>query len=299
MTFKEKFKRLMQEQGLTAARVADLTGLSRSSISGYIHGQAEPPLDRKRKLARALGVQETYFEEFLPAAEITADESINLPVDVAAKLMTKSREFVEKGLSWRGWRSQYNSNLFEKARVPMEEVLARYGIRKNRGGFISCPFHLEKTASCKIYEKSFYCFGCGAGGDAVSFVSKMERCTPLEAAKKLVPGYVPESFAERRSRVKTQIEQEQDEKRKQQTLRTLLTIARELVRAAQGHTADESPSGLWLMSMQKLDRVEWLTERVAEMEFSEFRNIYGEEVKELAEQFKRYVAECGQIHSDF
>lgn len=54
--------------------------------------------------------------------------------------------------------------------VPMRTAVEYYGFEPNRAGFISCPFHVEKTASCKIYESSFYCFGCGAGGDVINFV---------------------------------------------------------------------------------------------------------------------------------
>lgn len=54
--------------------------------------------------------------------------------------------------------------------VPMKEAVEFYGFPVNRTGFISCPFHGEKTPSCKIYETSFNCFGCGAGGDIIDFV---------------------------------------------------------------------------------------------------------------------------------
>src|SRR3954452_1794107 len=33
-----------------------------------------------------------------------------------------------------------------------------------------CPFHNEKTPSFHVYEDHFHCFGCGAHGDAISFV---------------------------------------------------------------------------------------------------------------------------------
>lgn len=57
--------------------------------------------------------------------------------------------------------------------ISMRTVAEHYGFNVNRAGFIACPFHSEKTASCKIYDNSFYCFGCGAGGDAVTFVQKL------------------------------------------------------------------------------------------------------------------------------
>lgn len=57
----------------------------------------------------------------------------------------------------------------------MPEVVRRYGIEINRAGFCRCPFHNEKTASMKIYPTSFFCYGCGAGGDVIDFVRLYEH----------------------------------------------------------------------------------------------------------------------------
>ena len=48
-----------------------------------------------------------------------------------------------------------------------------------------CPFHNEKTPSFMVYEdtQSFYCFGCGAGGDAITFTMKIENLDYVEAVK--------------------------------------------------------------------------------------------------------------------
>ena len=76
-----------------------------------------------------------------------------------------------------------------KAALDIDRVVSFYGYEPNRQGFVSCPFHSEKTASCKIYPKSnsFYCFGCGAGGDVIDFVRLLyglnfrQACLRLEA----------------------------------------------------------------------------------------------------------------------
>lgn len=54
----------------------------------------------------------------------------------------------------------------------MRSVLDHYGYTPNRGGYIPCPFHGEKTASLKIYKpgKGWACFGCHAGGSPIDFV---------------------------------------------------------------------------------------------------------------------------------
>lgn len=59
----------------------------------------------------------------------------------------------------------------------MLEVVNSYGLQVNRSGFIRCPFHTgDNHASLKIYRKSFYCFGCGKGGDVFTFVQLYENC---------------------------------------------------------------------------------------------------------------------------
>ena len=70
----------------------------------------------------------------------------------------------------------------------IEEVLLRTDIQTLIGGYVSlkrasanlkglCPFHSEKTPSFTVYpaNNSFYCFGCGAGGDQISFIMRMEH----------------------------------------------------------------------------------------------------------------------------
>ena len=64
-------------------------------------------------------------------------------------------------------------------RNDIEDVISTYVTLKragsNRNGL--CPFHSEKTPSFTVFPgtKSFYCFGCGAGGDVVTFIQKMEN----------------------------------------------------------------------------------------------------------------------------
>ena len=58
-----------------------------------------------------------------------------------------------------------------KARYSMKDILARCGVKVDRHDFCTCPFHKgDHTASMKVYDKSFYCFGCCKGGDIIQFV---------------------------------------------------------------------------------------------------------------------------------
>ncbi|MEW5800747.1 MAG: DNA primase [bacterium] len=48
-----------------------------------------------------------------------------------------------------------------------------------------CPFHSEKTPSFTVspQKQLFYCFGCGAGGDIITFLMKFENCSFVEAVE--------------------------------------------------------------------------------------------------------------------
>ena len=76
-----------------------------------------------------------------------------------------------------------------KMRNDLAEVAAPYVNLKRRGRNLVglCPFHGEKTPSFNIYTEngSFYCFGCGVGGDVISFVMRIENLDYLDAVKLL------------------------------------------------------------------------------------------------------------------
>jgi DNA primase len=55
-----------------------------------------------------------------------------------------------------------------------------------RSGFIRCPFHGERTASCKIYGNTYHCFGCGEHGDVIDWIQKTENKTLPQAVKALI-----------------------------------------------------------------------------------------------------------------
>ncbi len=73
-----------------------------------------------------------------------------------------------------------------KERVSLKDVVRAYGIELNRNDMCICPFHAEKTASMKVYDKGFRCYGCGEGGDTLHFVQKyFNLSNTLEAAHKI------------------------------------------------------------------------------------------------------------------
>lgn len=76
-----------------------------------------------------------------------------------------------------------------KYKNPIEDVISSYVNLKRAGRNLNglCPFHNEKTPSFTVYTdtSSFYCFGCGAGGDVFGFIRKIENLDYVEAVKKL------------------------------------------------------------------------------------------------------------------
>ena len=79
------------------------------------------------------------------------------------------------------------ANIFDavKGAVPVPLAAEHYGLTANRAGMVCCPFHDDHTPSMKLNEDYFFCFGCGAGGDVVSLVSRLFDLRPYEAASKL------------------------------------------------------------------------------------------------------------------
>ncbi len=74
-----------------------------------------------------------------------------------------------------------------RQRVSCLDVAPIYGYRPNTGGFIPCPFHHERTGSCKLYpgDGGYHCFGCGAHGDVIDFVSRVAGLSRIDAAREL------------------------------------------------------------------------------------------------------------------
>lgn len=74
-----------------------------------------------------------------------------------------------------------------KLRNDITEVASSYVNLKRHGRNMVglCPFHGEKTPSFNIYTEngSFYCFGCGVGGDVITFIMKIENLDYVDAVK--------------------------------------------------------------------------------------------------------------------
>jgi DNA primase len=89
-------------------------------------------------------------------------------------------------------REESIAEVREKARV--DDVVGQYVTLRNAGGGSQkglCPFHDEKTPSFNVSPSrgTYHCFGCGEGGDVISFLQKMDCLTFVESVERLAEKY--------------------------------------------------------------------------------------------------------------
>ena len=104
--------------------------------------------------------------------------------------LEKRLEFINSELRnitvYKARNDNIKLNVEEALKYPIETVLQNHNIQLEHG-FCKCPFHQEKSASLKIYpSNSFYCFGCGVGGDVITLTEMLDSCDFQETVKKLL-----------------------------------------------------------------------------------------------------------------
>ena len=114
--------------------------------------------------------------------------------------------------------------LFEevKACLSMRQVAEYYGYKPNKGNMIHSPFNPnDKNPSCKLYDKTFYDFSTGQGGDLIRFVSLLLQVDNWQATQELINAFhLPfssDTYTENREEIKRRLEwqrqaQEQEER---------------------------------------------------------------------------------------
>ena len=81
--------------------------------------------------------------------------------------------------------TEYEANNVLDSYIKLPEVFKFYGVEIKFNNFCCCPFHHEKTPSCKVGDYIYHCFGCGAKGNAVSFVKNYFNLDFKTAVQKL------------------------------------------------------------------------------------------------------------------
>ena len=73
-----------------------------------------------------------------------------------------------------------------KSAITVRQVGEMYGMEPDRHGMVCCPFHSDSNPSMKLNDTYYYCFGCGANGDAIDLTAKLFDLNPRQAAEKLI-----------------------------------------------------------------------------------------------------------------
>ena len=86
---------------------------------------------------------------------------------------------------------RYSDEIIEevRSRNDIVDVVGQYVHLQKKGAnyFGLCPFHNEKSGSFSVsgHKQMYYCFGCGAGGNVITFLMKYDNLTFTEAVKQL------------------------------------------------------------------------------------------------------------------
>lgn len=176
-----------------------------------------------------------------------------------------------------------------KEALMMSDVLEHYGFTVRRG-LMLCPFHSEKTPSFKVYPDSFYCFGCGAGGDVIRFVSMFFNLLPNEAAVKLNTDFGLGLPVDGKPSYRAALQYEQQKKDRmelqiftEKALQVLCTYHRFLW--FQRKIPDPNNPD-FVRSLLDLDRIAYNIECLIENP-EEYRKTNGKEVETLARELER------------
>lgn len=98
MSFSERMKKAMSDQGITQAELSTKTGIGRSGISQYLSGKNKPGQKALTVIAGALNVSEKWLNGDIEEVEAATSNVINVPVSIAAKLMGVGKQFIRVGL---------------------------------------------------------------------------------------------------------------------------------------------------------------------------------------------------------
>lgn len=97
-TFADRLKIAMEEAHLNQTALANMIGISKAAMSGYVSGKVTPPEKKKEQIALALGKPGEFFRVEEVNMEIAADGGYRLKPELAAKLMGIGERTLKHGL---------------------------------------------------------------------------------------------------------------------------------------------------------------------------------------------------------
>lgn len=191
-------------------------------------------------------------------------------------------------------------NIFEavKQSVTTRQAAERYGIRVERSGMCRCPFHHDNTPSMKL-DRRFYCFGCGAAGDVIDFVSRLRRIGSKEAAILLAQDFVipyENGLDNPRKRQKKTTDEQNYQHMERYCVRVLLDYYRLLCRWKEDYVPQTPEDGYdprFVEALQKLSLVEYLLDELLCGDIQVRASVvieYGEEVRNIEQRMAELAA---------
>lgn len=190
-------------------------------------------------------------------------------------------------------------NIFEavKQSVTTRQAAERYGIRVERNGMCRCPFHEDKTPSMKL-DRRYYCFGCGATGDVIDFVSRLRGIGSKEAAILLAQDFaIPyENGAGKTSKPRQQNTDEQNYQHMERyCFRVLLDYYRLLCRWKEDtpQTPEDGFDPRFVEALQRISLVEYLLDELLCGDIQARASVvieYGEEVRKIEQRMAELAA---------
>ena len=192
-------------------------------------------------------------------------------------------------------------SIFEavKQSVTTRQAAERYGIRVERNGMCRCPFHDDSTPSMKL-DRRYYCFGCGATGDVIDFVSRLRGIGGKEAATLLAQDFgIPYevSSADKPSKPRQQNTDEQNYQHMERyCFRVLLDYYRLLCRWKEDYAPQTPEDGYhprFVEALQKLPLVEYLLDELLCGDIRARASVvieYGEEVRKIEQRMAELAA---------
>ena len=185
-----------------------------------------------------------------------------------------------------------------KQSVTTRQAAERYGIRVERNGMCRCPFHDDSTPSMKL-DRRYYCFGCGATGDVIDFVSQLRGIGSKEAAILLAQDFaIPyEDSAGKTNRPRQQNTDEQNYQHMERYCsRVLLDYYQLLCRWKEDYAPQTPENGYhprFVEALQKLSLVEYLLDELLCGDIQARASVvieYGEEVRKIEQRMAELAA---------
>lgn len=196
------------------------------------------------------------------------------------------------------------SELFRnvKSAVTARQAAERYGLKVNRTGMACCPFHDDRAPSLKLDER-YYCFGCGATGDAVDLTARLLGLSSKEAALLLASDFeipVPEKLNWHPPRTNASSRVDPEEETAEWVNRAIRIMTDYLWKMrewkekyAPQKMDDDNWHPLFCEAMDKQTYVEYVLDEMlaaGRSEYEELRRVFGKEVERIEKRLERYAA---------